>query len=62
KELKESLKIKNKDQVEMNLDVACVVINYLNEKTGKQFIATSVAIKILIHARVGEGYTRVDFI
>ncbi|PIC80733.1 replication protein [Sporosarcina sp. P18a] len=61
KELKESLKIKNKDQVEMNLDVARVVINYLNEKTGKQFKATSTTTKKFITGRVKEGYTQVDF-
>ncbi|WP_158232087.1 conserved phage C-terminal domain-containing protein [Sporosarcina sp. P16b] len=62
KELKESLKIKNKDQVEMNLDVAHVVINYLNEKTGKQFKATSATTKKFIAGRVKEGYTQQDFI
>ncbi|PID14410.1 hypothetical protein CSV63_12855 [Sporosarcina sp. P34] len=37
KELKESLKIKNKTIVEKNLDVAHIIINYLNDKTEKQY-------------------------
>ncbi|PIC77627.1 replication protein [Sporosarcina sp. P19] len=61
KELKESLKIKNKDQVEMNLDVAHIVIQYLNDKTGKHFKATSAATKKMIAGRVKEGYTQEDF-
>ncbi|ARF12979.1 conserved phage C-terminal domain-containing protein [Sporosarcina ureae] len=61
KELKESLIIKNKDQVEINLDVAHSVIDYLNDKTGKQFKATSPATKKLIGGRLKEGYTREDF-
>ncbi|WP_158231867.1 MULTISPECIES: conserved phage C-terminal domain-containing protein [unclassified Sporosarcina] len=61
KELKESLKIKNKDQVEMNLDVAHVVINYLNDKAGKQFKAQSLATRKFIAGRVKEGYTQEDF-
>ncbi|PIC82827.1 hypothetical protein CSV73_10250 [Sporosarcina sp. P1] len=61
KELKESLKIKNKDQVEMNLDVAHSVIQYLNDQTGKQFKITSTTTKKFIAGRVKEGYTQEDF-
>lgn len=62
KELKELKRIKNKDCVEKPLDVTHFVIAYLNEKTGKQFKATSAATKKFINARVKEGYTQQDFI
>ncbi len=59
KELKTS---KNKTFVENNLDVAQCVINYLNDKTGKQFKANSAATRNFIHGRIKEGYTQQDFI
>ncbi|WP_313235841.1 conserved phage C-terminal domain-containing protein [Sporosarcina ureae] len=62
KELKELRKIKNKELVEKPLDVTHFVIAYLNEKTGKQFKATSAATKKFINARVKEGYTQQDFV
>ena len=62
KELKELKKIKNNDLVEKPLDVTLFVIAYLNEKTGKQFKATSAATKKFIRARVKEGYTQQDFV
>ncbi|ARF15942.1 conserved phage C-terminal domain-containing protein [Sporosarcina ureae] len=62
KELKELKETKNKDLVEKPLDVTHFVIAYLNEKTGKQFKATSAATKKFIQARVKEGYTQQDFI
>lgn len=60
KELKETKK--NKDIVEMPLDVAQFVIDYLNNKTGKQFKAQSAATKKFINGRVNEGYTQEDFL
>lgn len=62
KELKEPKEVKNKELVEKPLDVTHFVIAYLNEKTGKQFKATSAATKKFINARVKEGYTQQDFI
>ena len=45
----------------MNLDVAHMVIQYLNDKTGKQYKASSAATKKFIAGRVKEGYTQEDF-
>lgn len=37
------------------------IIQYLNEKTGKNFRPGSIKTKELIHARYGEGFTLEDF-
>lgn len=60
KERKETTK--NKDIVEKDLDVAHFVVEYLNNKTGKQFKAQSAATKKFINGRVNEGYTQEDFV
>lgn len=62
KELKEPLNIKTKNIVEMNLDVTQFVIEYLNDKTGKQFKADSTATRKFINGRIKDGYTQEDFI
>ncbi|ARK20345.1 conserved phage C-terminal domain-containing protein [Sporosarcina ureae] len=62
KELKEPLIIKNKKSVEMNLDVLHSVIEYLNNKTGKQFKTENVTTRKCINDRLSEGYTQEDFI
>ncbi|PID13906.1 replication protein [Sporosarcina sp. P34] len=59
---KELKKLKNKPIVEKNLDVAQSVIQYLNDKTGKQFKAESAATRKFINGRIKEGYTQDDFI
>ncbi|PIC99904.1 conserved phage C-terminal domain-containing protein [Sporosarcina sp. P29] len=58
---KELKNIKNKPIVEKNLDVAHSVIQYLNDKTGKQFKAESAATRKFINGRIKEGYTQEDF-
>lgn len=50
-----------KDIVEKNLDLASEVINYLNQKTSKNFKATSSTTQKLINGRVNDGYTLEDF-
>jgi len=59
---KELKKLKNKPIVEKNLDVAHSVIQYLNDKTGKQFKSQSAATRKFINGRIKEGYTKEDFI
>ncbi|PIC70823.1 hypothetical protein CSV77_05795 [Sporosarcina sp. P16b] len=59
---KELKNIKNKPIVEKNLDVAHSVIQYLNDKTGKQFKPQSAATRKFINGRIKEGYTQEDFI
>ncbi|PIC67998.1 MULTISPECIES: conserved phage C-terminal domain-containing protein [unclassified Sporosarcina] len=59
---KELKNIKNKPIVEKNLDVAHSVIQYLNDKTGKQFKPQSAATHKFINGRIKEGYTQEDFI
>ena len=62
KELKESLNIKNKTIVEMNLDVTQFVIQYLNDKTGKQFKSESAATRKFINSLIKNDYTQEDLI
>lgn len=62
KELKEPSNIKSKTIVEMNLDVTQFVIEYLNDKTGKQFKADSTATRKFINGRIKDGYTKEDFL
>ncbi|PIC58300.1 hypothetical protein CSV81_03920 [Sporosarcina sp. P10] len=62
KELKNKKNKKNKPIVENHLDVAHSVIQYLNDKTGKQFKAESAATRKFINGRIKEGYTQEDFI
>jgi len=59
---KELKNIKNKPIVEKNLDVAHSVIQYFNDKTGKQFKPKSAATRKFINGRIKEGYTQEDFI
>ncbi|BAQ11479.1 hypothetical protein OXB_3009 [Bacillus sp. OxB-1] len=55
------IKSNKKDIVENDLDVAFQIIDYLNEKTGKRFKASSSATKKLINGRLSDGYTLEDF-
>ena len=59
--IKELKNIKNKPIVEKNLDVAHSVIQYLNDKTGKQFKPQSAAARKFINGRIKESYTQEDF-
>ncbi|WP_269049444.1 conserved phage C-terminal domain-containing protein [Sporosarcina sp. G11-34] len=54
------LKSNKKEHVENNLDVVSVV-DYLNEKTSKQFKASSKATERLVKGRIHEGYKLGDF-
>nr|WP_288305912.1 conserved phage C-terminal domain-containing protein [uncultured Romboutsia sp.] len=49
-----------KDNINNNKIHSCVV-DYLNKKTGKRFKKTSVKTKILINARLNEGFDEEDF-
>jgi uncharacterized phage protein (TIGR02220 family) len=54
------------EEVDVSLSVKQVIpfaeiIQYLNEKTGKNFRPGSIKTKELIHARYGEGFTLEDF-
>ena len=44
-----------------NKNIYSAVIDYLNEKTGKKFKASSKATQKLINSRLNEGYTEDDF-
>ena len=44
-----------------NKNIYSAVIDYLNEKTGKKFKASSKATQKLINGRLNEGYTEDDF-
>lgn len=50
-----------KDIVENDLDIVSQVIDYLNQKTGKGFKATSRATQKFISGRIVDGYTIDDF-
>lgn len=54
------LKSIKKETVGQHPDVVSI-LNYLNEKTGKQFKASSKATERLVHARLREGYELEDF-
>ncbi|MER2107430.1 MAG: conserved phage C-terminal domain-containing protein [Solibacillus sp.] len=56
KEIK-SIKNNNVEQV----DIVCQIVNYLNEKAGKNFNAKSAATKRLLNGRLAEGYVLEDF-
>lgn len=56
---KELKRIK-KETVGKHPDVVSI-LNYLNEKTGKQFKASSKSTERLVHARLREGYELEDF-
>ncbi|MER1986607.1 MAG: conserved phage C-terminal domain-containing protein [Solibacillus sp.] len=43
------------------VDIVCQIVNYLNEKAGKNFNAKSAATKRLINGRLAEGYVLEDF-
>ena len=62
KELKKTLNKKNKTIVEMNLDVTQFVIQYLNDKTGKQFKSESATTRKFINNLIKNGYTQEDVI
>ncbi|MEZ7173617.1 conserved phage C-terminal domain-containing protein [Sporosarcina sp. OR05] len=51
------VKSNKKDNVEMTLDVASEIINYLNQQTGKAFKPTTKATKDFINGRLREGHT-----
>lgn len=44
-----------------NKNIYSAIIDYLNEKTGKKFKASSKATQKLINSRLNEGYTEDDF-
>lgn len=59
--LKKSLGNDNKEDIKRDNNIVSGIVDYLNEKSGKSYRASSEKTKAVINARIREGFTLDDF-